>query len=227
MNPEQTRREMEALFPGLEENEALQAAFYTHVDAEQYLGSEPELGRTIPWVLVRCETGGKSFSGLVVGGVPGRHGWDMERPFVVFSTEIEKGGGFVPITPLVDRVSVIGTLPGSVRNPGRPDAVTLLHQIADLTLQWASNRNAAEAWSVWARIHGQPAFPECFVEFHLGDEVLRGLITGGALDRAGGWDFTRPVHLLVWPGRAVTIDPTQADWKEVLHGHEVAQSRRG
>lgn len=227
MNPEQVRREMEALFPGLETNEALQTAFRAHPGAERYLEDEPELGRSIPWVLVRCEIGGKTITGLVVSGTSARHGWNLEEAFVMFTTDVAASGAFVPVTHGTATVSVIGTVPGTNRNPRRPDAVTLLGQLAEITARWASDRRKTDAWGVWSRVHGQPAFPECFVEFHRGDEVTRGLVIAGALDAAGGWDFTRPVHLMIWPAREITLDPTQAEWKEVLHGDEVPQSRRG
>ncbi|MFW7270250.1 hypothetical protein ACMAUO_20235 [Gluconacetobacter sp. Hr-1-5] len=228
MDSEQTRREMDALFPGLEQNETLQAAFEAHPGSAAFLERQPELGRTIPWVLVGCDVNGRQITGLVVDGIVVRHGWDLREEFVLFSADMEPAGRFVTIPGGEATVSVIGTTPAAVGFGERPDASALLREMAEVSAAWASNAELVRSWHACAVLHRLPSYPDCFAEFHRDCEVTRGLVIGGHLDRDGQWDFTQYVQVIVRSGETVVLDPTQADNMEILHGHDVAMpARRG
>lgn len=226
MDAEQTRREMDALFPGLDQNERLQASFESHPGSAAFLELQPELGRTIPWVLVRCDVNGRQITGLVVDGIVVRHGWDLREEFVIFSTDTGRSGRFMTIPAGSDAVSVVGTVPARAGVAARADAAALLREMAEVSGAWAANAELVRSWQVSSVLHRLPSYPDCFAEFHRDGEVTRGLVIGGHVGWDGQWDFSQSVQLIVRSGDTLMLDPTQAEHMEVLHGHVVPQSNR-
>lgn len=184
MTNDKARREMEALFPGHEKNDALRAAFLAHPDADHYLRLMPDLGCRIPglwWRMVLRRSGVRvSWLGTLECGRLGS--LRTHRPVCSVSDRRQ----WVPDLPGGERQLVlIGTVPGSTRHPDRPDAVTLLGHVAELTAAWHADAETTRVWHTWALLHNQPPFPQTYAEIAFDGDVLRGLVVGGRFWRTG------------------------------------------